>query len=104
MKSFLSSLVATKGSCGEPSHITAKEGLLSFTFFSINSNALFTIISDEVPLNSEIFPLSAKMGLMSKKLVTLNHLSNPNSPGPYSSSSKIGTPGPRIPFKCHLPK
>ena len=66
-----------------------KEGLLSFIFFSINSNALFTIISDEVPLNLEIFPLSAKMGLISKKLVTLNHLSNPNSPGPYSSCSKI---------------
>ena len=60
--------------------------------------------SDELPLKSINSPLSLITGSISKKFVVLIHLSKPKTPGLYSSSPKIGTPGPLIPFKCHFPK
>ena len=49
-------------------------------------------------------PFRLKIGSRSKKLVTDSHSSKPNTPGLCVSLARIGTPGPRSPLRCHLPK
>ena len=55
-------------------------------------------------LKSLKIPLSLNIGFISKKFEVLNQSSNPKLLGLYSSSLKIGAPGPLNPFKCHFPK